>query len=169
MTSRRAFLTASMAAPLAACGSAEVQTFPTIAAAQAALETLLKTPHRTSAGWPLPQVLEHAAQSIEYSLSGFPQMKPAWFQHTAGAAAFAAFDAMGKMRHSLTDPIPGAPALAASALEPAVARLAQAFSAFAAHRGRLYPHFAYGVLTNADYERAHLMHLANHWLEVVRA
>ena len=96
MTSRRAFLTASMAAPLAACGSAEVQTFPTIAAAQATLETLLKTPHRTSAGWPLPQLLEHAAQSIEYSLNGFPQMKPAWFQYTAGAAAFAAFDVWGK-------------------------------------------------------------------------
>ena len=166
---RRHFLIAAAAVPLTACGTAEVGTFPTIAAAQSALDAVLKAPHRTSAGWPLPQVLEHAAQSIEYSLHGFPELKPAWFQHTAGAAAFAAFDAFGKMRHSLTEPIPGAPALSASMMEPAVARLKQVFTAFESHRGRLYPHFAYGVLSNAEYARAHLMHLANHWTEVVRA
>ena len=166
---RRHFLTATLTLPLASCGAADGGTFPTIAAAQSALDAVLKAPHRTSAGWLLPQVLEHAAQSIEYSLHGFPELKPAWFQHTAGAAAFAAFDAFGKMRHSLTEPIPGAPALSASTLEPAVARLKQAFTAFESHRGRLYPHFAYGVLSNAEYTRAHLMHLANHWTEVVRA
>ena len=166
---RRHFLIAAAVVPLTACGTADVGTFPTIAAAQSALDALLKTSHRTSTGWSLPQVLEHAAQSIEYSLNGFPELKPAWFQHTAGAAAFAAFDAFGKMRHSLTEPIPGAPALSASTLEPAVARLKQAFTAFESHRGRLYPHFAYGVLSNAEYTRAHLMHLANHWTEVVRA
>ena len=166
---RRHFLIAAAAVPLTACGTADVGTFPTITAALSALDAVLKAPHRTSAGWPLPQVLEHAAQSIEYSLHGFPDLKPAWFQHTAGAAAFAAFDAFGKMRHSLTEPIPGAPALSASTTEPAVARLKQAFTAFESHRGRLYPHFAYGVLSNAEYTRAHLMHLANHWTEVVRA
>ncbi|MGS0758230.1 DUF1569 domain-containing protein [Roseateles sp. GG27B] len=25
------------------------------------------------------------------------------------------------------------------------------------------PHFVYGALDRADYERAHLMHLADHW------
>jgi hypothetical protein len=28
------------------------------------------------------------------------------------------------------------------------------------------PHFAYGALGKAEYTRAHLMHLANHWAEV---
>ena len=57
---------------LAGCAAADVRTFPTIASAQTMLDTLFKTPYRTTAGWKLPAVLEHAAQSVEYSMSGFP-------------------------------------------------------------------------------------------------
>ena len=140
---RRLFLTASIAAPLAAsltaCAAADVRTFPTIASAQTMLDTLLRTPYRTTAGWKLPAVLENAAQSVEYSLGGFPEMKSAAFRATAGTVAFAVFEAKGSMNHSLTDPIPGAPVLG----EP--------------------------PLDHAQYTRAHLMHLANHWAEVVQA
>ena len=38
-----------------------------------------------------------------------------------------------------------------------------------AHTGPLAPHFAYGALDKTQYTRAHLMHLANHWTELVRA
>ena len=163
----QASLTAAAAAPLAACGSAAVAVFPTLASAHAALEVLLKTPQRTRSGWPLPAVLEHAAQSVEFSLGGFPEVKSALFHATVGAAAFAVFDAKGSMHHSLTDPIPGAPALGAASLEQAIARLQKALRDFEAHRGRLTLHFAYGALDHAQYTRAHLMHLANHWEEVV--
>ena len=173
---RRHFLNAAAsalaipaAASLAGCGNAAVATFPTIAAAQAALDALLTTPHRTSAGWKLPAVLEHAAQSIEYSLSGFPEMKPAWFRATVGGVAFAVFDAKGSMHHSLTEPIPGAPALGEPPLVQAAGRLKKALREFEAHRGSLASHFAYGALDHASYTRAHLMHLANHWSQVVRA
>jgi hypothetical protein len=37
--------------------------------------------------------------------------------------------------------------------------------AFARFNGTLRPHFAYGELTKPQYERAHLMHLANHWTQ----
>lgn len=166
---RRRFVIAAGVVPLAACSASAVQSFPTMAAAQSALDGLLTTPHRTTAGWKLPAVLEHAAQSIEYSLSGFPEMKSEWFRGTVGSAAFAVFDAKGSMHHSLTEPIPGAPALGDPPLVPAAARLKKALREFEAHRGSLAPHFAYGPLDHASYTRAHLMHLANHWIHVVRA
>ena len=154
---------------LAGCAAADVRTFPTIASAQTMLDTLLKTPYRTTAGWKLPAVLEHAAQSVEYSLSGFPEVKSAAFRATAGTVAFAVFEAKGSMNHSLTDPIPGAPVLGEPPLDQAVARLKQALRDFEAHRGSLALHFAYGALDHAQYTRAHLMHLANHWADVVQA
>ena len=120
--------------------------------------------------WNLAQMLQHAAQSIEFSLRGFPEPKPAWFQATLGSTAFALFDARGSMSHSLDEPIPGAPALdAAQALPAAVQRLLDAMDAFNAHSGPLRPHFAYGELTREQYRRAHLMHLANHWQQLPAA
>ena len=74
------------------------------------------------------------------------------------------------MSHSLNEPIPGSPALAAGdALDGAIARALKALQDFEAHTGPLAPHFAYGALDKAQYTRAHLMHLANHWTDVVRA
>ena len=47
----------------------------------------------------------------------------------------------------------------------AAKRLLDAMDAFAQFSGPLRPHFAYGELTKPQYERAHLMHLANHWTQ----
>lgn len=114
--------------------------------------------------WSWSQTLEHCAQSVEYSLQGFPASRPALFQRTLGAAAFSVFAQRGRMSHSLVEPIPGAPVLGALALDAAAAleRLRRATQNFAAHTGTLHPHFAYGALSHAQYEQAHAMHLANH-------
>ena len=154
---------------MASCGTPEVRTFASVDVATAALDGLLKASHRCTGAWKLAQVLEHAAQSVEYSMGGFPVMKSAVFRSTVGAAAFAVFDARGAMSHSLGEPIPGAPMLIEAPLDAAVNRLKTSLTRFAAHRDALMPHFAYGELSHAQYTRAHLMHLANHWSEVVRA
>ena len=154
--------------PLAACGAAEVKTFPTLAAASTAIESLVKG-HKHIGTWTLAQMLNHAAQSVDYSIDGFPELKSALFRKAVGGVAFAVFQARGKMGHTLDEPIPGAPALDAQApLEPAIARALAALRRFEAHSGSLAPHFAYGELDKAQYTRAHLMHLANHWAEVER-
>jgi hypothetical protein len=144
--------------------------FRNLSEARNAVAPLAQHPLRTTGAWNLAQVLNHAAQSVEFSLDGFPQPKSALFQATAGTAAFALFDARGQMSHSLHEPIPGAPALPADApLPEAVARLLAAFDRFEAHAGVLQPHFAYGALDKPAYTRAHLMHLANHWAEFAAA
>ncbi|WP_255593301.1 DUF1569 domain-containing protein [Acidovorax sp. sic0104] len=117
-----------------------------------------------AAAWNWSQTLEHCAQSIEFSMQGFPVPKSALFQNTAGAAAFSVFAWRGRMSHNLAEPIPGAPALDAHSPDAsaAFARLHASVKAFAVHEGPLQPHFAYGPLTRPQYEQAHAMHLANH-------
>jgi hypothetical protein len=161
---RRNALVAAAALPLAACSRQAVQGFATVDAARHALRGLLLQPLKPDGAWSLAQVLEHAAQSVDYAITGYPEMKSALFRHTAGALAWTVFDARGAMSHPLDQPIPGAPALPAGVpLAAAVARLLAALDRFEAHTGPLQPHFAYGALDKAAYTRAHLMHLANHW------
>lgn len=140
--------------------------FQTLDDARRAVTPLAEQPLRTTGAWNLAQVLNHAAQSVEFSLDGFPQPKPALFRATVGRAAFAVFDARGAMKHGLDAPIPGAPDLPIDApLPQAVQRLLAAFDRFDRHTSALQPHFAYGDLDKAAYTRAHLMHLADHWNE----
>ena len=144
--------------------------FRTLGDARRAVAPLAEHPLHTTGAWNLAQVLNHAAQSVEYSLDGFPEAKPALFQATVGHLAFALFDARGAMHHALDQPIPGAPALAADApLPTAVQRLLNVFDRFERYGGALQAHFAYGALDKAAYTRAHLMHLANHWAEFTPA
>ena len=136
-------------------------------AALAALEQLKTHPLRSTGAWDLPHVLHHVAQSVEYSMHGFPQLKPAWFRHTIGPLAFAVFSMRGRMSHGLDEPIPGAPAIAqGEPLRPAIDHAITALQAFDRYPGALMPHFAYGALDKAAYTRAHVMHLANHWQEM---
>ena len=145
----------------------DTERFSSLDAALTTLAQLKTGAPRLTGAWDLPQVLHHAAQSIEYSISGFPQPKPAWFRASVGSYAFALFNARGQMTHSLSEAIPGAPEIApGQPLAPAVDRAIAALQAFEGHGGALAPHFAYGTLDKPAYTRAHLMHLANHWLEV---
>lgn len=170
MDRRRALKTSTVllaASPLAAC-TGELQTFVSWKQAQeAVLDLLFREKVVVDNPWNLSQVLQHLAQSIEFSMQGFPVLKGAWFRSSIGSAAFAVFNARGAMSHDLAEPIPGAPALdAAQTLKTSVQRLLDAMDAFARFNGTLRPHFAYGELTKPQYERAHLMHLANHWTQV---
>jgi len=114
--------------------------------------------------WTWPQTLIHCAQSIEYSMTGFPQPKSPFFQHTIGKAAFGAFSWRGRMTHDLTEQIPGAPSIdATSDTALAMVRVQRAVQDFRGGKQALRPHFAYGELTRSEYEHAHAMHLAIHF------
>jgi hypothetical protein len=138
--------------------------FATLAAAEPELTRLAQAAALSSAaGWGWAQTLLHCAQSIEYSMTGFPQAKPKLFQRTVGALALTVFSGRGRMSHDLAAPIPGAPAVPAGA-EPALAlvRLRRAMQEFEQWSGPLQPHFAYGALAKSAYAQAHAMHLADH-------
>ncbi len=138
--------------------------FGSLAEASKELDALMSAKQRiSSGGWNWAQTLVHCAQSIEYSMIGFPNPKSHFFQATAGSAAFAVFELRGRMSHDRTEPIPGAPKLELDSKETlAMDRLRAAMAAFTAWQGELQPHFAYGQMTKSQYELAHSMHLADH-------
>lgn len=119
----------------------------------------------TTGSWSPAQIFTHLAQSIEYSMTGYPEMKAVLFQKTAGSAAFFVFSSLGKMKHNLADPIPGAPSLEANDTGSTLERLIAALQSFHDFTGELRPHFAYGVLSKAEYAAAHLMHIRDHQRE----
>jgi hypothetical protein len=157
----------SSLAGVSACAIQEGLRFSSLSNAQ---EWLLQRPAHgilqsaTAFSW--AQTLNHLAQSIEYSMTGYPESKSPLFQMTAGTLAFNAFAWRGQMTHNLSEPIPGAPALDPGA-DPkhSMERLLGAIAAFHSWSGPLKPHFAYGELDKASYDLAHALHIANHLAE----
>lgn len=121
----------------------------------------------TTGEWNAYQIFTHCAQSVEFSMSEFPEHKSNFFKSTAGNLAFSIFSSKGKMTHGLNEPIPSAPALIKSSESKiALNRLKKSLIEFNSYQGTLAPHFAYGELTKSEYEKAHLMHLYNHLEEL---
>lgn len=133
----------------------------------AELEALKRKPLKSSGEWNPFQVFTHLAQSIEYSMKGYPAQNSAMFRATAGNLGFLAFSTVGAMRHNLAEPIPGAPALAADGpVDAAIERSIVALRLFRVYPGVLQPHFAYGALSREQYLQAHIMHFRNHMSEI---
>ncbi|GLX83609.1 hypothetical protein theurythT_30620 [Thalassotalea eurytherma] len=123
--------------------------------------------HQSTGTWDVAKIFSHCAQSIEMSITGYPEHKSPVFKLTVGSLAFSAFNAKGQMTHSLDEPIPGAPMLPADVdLTESYNRLITALNNFQIYNGRLAEHFAYGLLTKDEYERAHVMHILNHLTEI---
>ena len=132
------------------------------------LQQLAKLNPGMSGAWTLAKVFAHCAQSVEYSMTGFPEHKSDFFKQTLGAAAFSAFDNVGQMTHNLTEAIPGAPEIANNLeLPSSLHRLTLALQNFESFNGQLQPHFAFGALNKTEYARAHIMHINNHLQEVI--
>jgi hypothetical protein len=114
---------------------------------------------RPGLGW----ALAHCAQSLEFSVNGFPTQKPAWFQKTIGRVVLGRFLKKGAMSHDVDAPIPGAADVDRSTpLADGAARLRAAIALFRGHSGELKPHVVYGTVDRAGYEAVHSMHIANH-------
>lgn len=140
----------------------------TVSAVLAKLEDLVDKNISHQGVWNPAEIFTHCAQSVEYSMMGYPEHKSDLFKATAGTLAFSAFSAKGAMLHSLEEAIPGAPPISIpnqTVLE-ALTRLKKAFVDFNQYEGVLAPHFAYGELSKAEYEAAHAMHIYNHFDEL---
>jgi len=115
------------------------------------------------ADWNLSQTLQHCAQTVRYSVTGYPRLKPALFRATAGTLAKKIFLSRGATKHSLAAEIDGAPPLRADLpVAEAAADLAAAVALFTEHTGPHAPHPAYGTCTHDEFARLHAYHLAEH-------
>jgi Protein of unknown function (DUF1569) len=113
--------------------------------------------------WNLSQTVQHCAQTIDYSVTGYPRLKPRLYRASVGALAKRVFLRRGAMRHPLSAQIDGAPALD-PALPPAeaVGLLAEAVRRFTTHTSAHAPHPVYGLCTHEEFAALHRMHLLEH-------
>lgn len=131
-----------------------------------ALEALKKAETVTvDNDWDLHQNLVHCSQTVEFSMKGFPEARPRIFQLTLGLVAFKVFDARGYMTHDTNEPVPGAEPVAPNGKLEGIQRLQTALEKFEKWEQPVFPHFAFGALTKAEFARAHCMHIANHFDE----
>ncbi len=122
---------------------------------------------QSTGSWSLAQIFLHCAQSVDYSMHGYPQQKAEWFKGSVGPGAFSVFVARGAMQHALDEAIPGAPALPDNvSTDVARNRLMTSLETFAGYAAELEPHFAFGRLSKREYEIAHVMHVQNHFDEI---
>ncbi|MDX1957610.1 MAG: DUF1569 domain-containing protein [Leptospiraceae bacterium] len=128
------------------------------------LESISKIKSVTTTGkWDVGQVFEHCAQSIEYSLVGYPENRSYFFRRTIGRVVLNKFLSQGYMSHNLNDPIPGAPELNSSKdFHSGLERLLRAIDSFESFRGEPKIHFVYDSVSKSDYGKIHAMHIANH-------
>lgn len=118
--------------------------------------------------WSAYKVFVHCAQSVDYSITGYPEHNSELFKNSIGKMALSAFINKRKMRHNLAEEIPGAEFLAnAGDVASALNQLKKSLISFDEFSGELQAHFAYGELTKAEYEQAHAMHFLNHLQEFV--
>lgn len=118
--------------------------------------------------WNPAQIFHHCAQSIDFSMRGFPQHKSDIFKSSIGSMAFSVFVAQDRMHHQLNEPIPGAPVLSDKTdVGAALQSLKNSLQSFTDYSGKLAPHFAFGVLSKREYEIAHVLHVQNHFGEIV--
>ena len=111
----------------------------------------------------LGTVLAHCAQSIEYSLTGFPTQRGLLVRRVIGPWLLRKYLRQGFMTHDVNAPIPGAPEVPAElSFSDGSERLKTAIAQFRGHSGILAPHFAFGKVSREDYEKLHAMHLADH-------
>ncbi|TGK81568.1 DUF1569 domain-containing protein [Leptospira noumeaensis] len=124
---------------------------------------------KLSGNWSAGKVFAHCAQSIEYSLKGYPEMKSAIFRGSVGKVAFSIFAFKNKMSHGLEEPIPGGEDISnATEVKVGIKRLIQAIDDFSKTKeSSLRPHFAYGELTKEEYDVAHSLHIKNHMERVL--
>ena len=75
--------------------------------------------------------LAHCAQSIEYSLTGYPKLRSGLFRATIGPLAKRKFIRANRMSHDVSAPVPGAPVLDGDDVAAAKARLVAAVATLA--------------------------------------
>ena len=128
-----------------------------------ALRTLRTAPPPEPRGWTLPQAIAHCAQSIECSITAYPQLRSGLFRATIGPLVKRKFIRAEKMSHDVTAPIAGASAIDGDiAITAACERADAALAAFTAHTGTLALHLAYGTCTKDEYAQLHWLHFEDH-------
>ncbi len=117
--------------------------------------------------WNISEICLHCAQTIQYSMTGYPKMKPLLIRVTIGKLAIKKFLRQGFMKHDLTAHVPGSnPIDTTLSKEESIDELMKTIRKFESFHGTLKPHLLFGNLTKEDYGTYFAMHIADHLNEL---
>lgn len=147
--------------------NSKVLKFSSLNEAKSELIKLSKSNNIETVRWSLYKILVHCTQTIEYSMKGYPKLKPKILQLTIGKIAINKFLNEGFMKHDLTAPVPGAPKIPDNGdVKIALQELISVIDKFTNYNNDLYPHLLFGKLSKNKYDHYFAMHIADHLSEV---
>lgn len=120
-----------------------------------------------SVGFSPYQMLVHCAKTIEYSMTGYPSLKPALIRYVVGRPVIRRFLKQGYMKHDLAADVPGSPAIDdVGTFQDGIQELMDAIDRFTQYDADLKPHLLFGKLSKEAYDRYFAIHIADHLSEL---
>lgn len=116
--------------------------------------------------WSPYKTFVHCAQTINYSMEGYPKYKPLIVQLTIGRFVFKKYMKQGYMKHNLSAPVQGSPFIEDSSdINLGIDILINAIDRFQEYDGFFKRHLIFGNLTKEEYEIYFAMHIKDHLSE----
>ncbi|WP_019914277.1 DUF1569 domain-containing protein [Paenibacillus sp. HW567] len=146
----------------------ETVQFSSLADVKIELVKMLEQEDIQTKQWSLFEMLTHCSQTIEYSMVGYPQMKPKIVRNTIGRMVIRKFLRQGFMKHDLAAHVPGAAKLEKQGTaKEGIEILLKSIDKFTAYNGPLAPHLVFGALSKEEYDKYFTMHIADHFSELL--
>lgn len=131
--------------------------------AREALLNLNENSLSSQSKWTSYEIFVHCSKTIEYSMTGYPAMKPAIVRYTIGKLAIKKFLSQGEMKHDLHADVSGSPMIEKKgSFEEGRQILLDSIDKFTAYKGEMKPHLLFGKVSQANYEQYFAMHIADH-------
>lgn len=113
--------------------------------------------------WSPYKIFVHCSKTIEYSMTGYPILKPTFIRNTVGKIAFHKFMKQGFMKHSLVADVPGSPPIEVEGtFQEGKEMLIHSIEKFMNYKGNLWMHLLFGKLSKEQYDKYFAMHIADH-------
>ncbi|EFU74787.1 DUF1569 domain-containing protein [Enterococcus italicus] len=131
------------------------------------LEQLKENESVCTKNWSVYEICLHCAQTIDYSMTGYPEMKPKLIRQTIGKKVVKKFLTDKKMSHNLQAPVAGGAPIAHDGLPiDGIQALIDATHRFQAWDGELQEHGVFGELSKEEYATYFALHIADHFQEI---
>lgn len=113
--------------------------------------------------WTAYQSLLHCSKTIEYSMIGYPVLKPAIIRNTIGKMVIKKFLKEGYMKHNLYADVPGSPVMDnLGSCEEGIRILINSIEKFDSYNGEFKPHLLFGKLSKEQYDKYFTIHIEDH-------
>lgn len=113
--------------------------------------------------WSPYQIFVHCAKTIDYSMNGYPLLKPVIIRNTIGKIAIGKFLRQGYMKHNLLADVPGSPSIENNgSTSEGIKILLDSIARFQANGKELKMHLLFGQLSKKQYDYYFAMHIADH-------